>query len=450
MSVPSSTAAASPLLLPVLFLGVLMGAVDIAIVGPALPAIGATYGADESALAWVFSIFTLFAVISAAPLARFSDRYGRRRIYALSLGIFTLGSLLVAVSPSFEWLIAARGVQAVGAGGIFPVASAVIGDVVPEDRRGRALGMIGAVFGIAFLLGPLLGGLLLPLGWRSLFLVNLPVGVALIALAWRILPGPGTHTRAGIDWRGMGLLAVLLLSLAIGFNRIAGIAGGEWVDFAAVGVPLILAGVLARVLARVERAAAEPVIPPGMFASGQLRLIGTLAIVAGFVEAGMVFLPSVAVAGLGVTEAQAAWMMLPLVVALVIVAPLAGAAVDRWNARFVIRAGLLILLAGVAVFALLPIALFSFYAAGCLIGAGLAALLGAPLRHAALSAAPAEHRGIGQGLMSLALHTGQIAGAAAIGAFMAAETAAASGFRAAMFWLACLVVLACALSTRLR
>ena len=111
-----------PLLLPLLFLGVLMGALDIAIVGPALPAIRETFSVDESDLAWVFAIFTLFVVISAVPLARLSDRYGRRRIYVLSLTVFTVGSLLVALAPRFEFLLAARAVQALGAGGIFPVA----------------------------------------------------------------------------------------------------------------------------------------------------------------------------------------------------------------------------------------------------------------------------------------------------------------------------------------
>lgn len=436
------------MLLPLLFLGVLMGALDIAIVGPALPAIRDSFSVDEGALSWVFAIFTLFAVISAVPLARMSDRYGRRRIYVLSLAVFTLGSLLVALAPRFELLIAARAVQAIGAGGIFPVASAVIGDVVPVERRGRALGMIGAVFGVAFLLGPVVGGLLLPLGWQSLFLVNLPIGIILIFVAARVLPDIPGKASGPVDWAGMLLLALLLASVAIGFGGIAEMADGGLRAAGFVIAPLTMAVVLAWALVRIERTAGDPIIPTAMFASVQMRRIGSVALVAGFVEAAMVFLPVVAVSGLQVSDAQAAWMMLPLVVALTLVAPLAGIAVDRWSAPIVIRMGLITLTGGLFVFALAPLGLVSFYAAGCLVGAGLASLLGSPLRHAAMSAAGPENRGVAQGLMSLALHSGQIIGAASIGAFIAAAPAAQSGFSSAMFWLACIA--AVAITVRIR
>lgn len=440
----------SRMLLPVLFFGVLMGALDIAIVGPALPAIGADFGVDEGGLAWVFSIFTLFAVIGAAPLARLSDRFGRRSLYIASVSVFTIGSLLVALAPSFELLLAARAIQASGAGGIFPVASAVIGDVVPESRRGRALGLIGAVFGLAFLLGPVLGGLLLPYGWRSLFLINLPIGALLIAAATRVLPGAARTVTGRIDVIGIVLLAFVLGLLAIAFNGLAGLPGGDLRAYARVFVPLLAGVFLAVLLRRVERAAADPVLPPAMFASQQLRVIGAISVVAGLVEAGMVFLPTVAVSGLGVTESNASWMMLPLVVALAVAAPLAGIAVDRWSSRAVIRAGLVLLIAGLLAFALLPLTIANFYLAGCIVGAGLASLLGAPLRHAALAATPGAQRGIGQGLMSLTLQTGQILGAAAIGAIMAAQPATQGGFRSAMLLLAFIAAIAAIVSARLR
>jgi MFS family permease len=438
------------MLLPVLFFGVLMGALDIAIVGPALPAIGADFGVDEGGLAWVFSIFTLFAVIGAAPLARLSDRFGRRSLYIASVSVFTIGSLLVAIAPSFELLLAARAIQALGAGGIFPVASAVIGDVVPESRRGRALGLIGAVFGLAFLLGPVLGGLLLPYGWRSLFLINLPIGALLIAAATRVLPGAARTVTGRIDVSGIVLLACVLGLLAIAFNGLAGLPGGDLRAYARVFVPLLAGVFLAVLLRRVERAAEDPVLPPAMFASRQLRVIGAISVVAGLVEAGMVFLPTVAVSGLAVTESNASWMMLPLVMALAVAAPLAGVAVDRWSSRVVIRAGLVLLVAGLLAFALLPLTVTNFYLAGCIVGAGLASLLGAPLRHAALAATPGAQRGIGQGLMSLTLQTGQILGAAAIGAIMAAQPATQGGFRSAMLLLAFIAGIAAVVSARLR
>jgi MFS family permease len=106
----------------------------------------------------VFSIYVLFYLLGAPLLAKLSDRMGRRTIFGYGLGLFGAGSLIVALAPSFDLLLAGRGVQAFGAGGIFPIASALIADTVPIERRGRTLGLLGAVFGVAFVLGPLLGG----------------------------------------------------------------------------------------------------------------------------------------------------------------------------------------------------------------------------------------------------------------------------------------------------
>ena len=183
--------------LALLFAGVLVAALDIAIVGPALPAIGDAYGVGSRPLSWVFSVYVLFYVVGAPLLAKLSDRIGRRGVFAQSLGLFAAGSLLVAAAPTFEVLLVGRAIQAFGAGGIFPVASAVIAETVPEEKRGRTLGLIGAVFGLAFLLGPLLGGLLLRWSWRWLFLVNVPIAAVLIVAGLRRLPsGAAARPRA--------------------------------------------------------------------------------------------------------------------------------------------------------------------------------------------------------------------------------------------------------------
>ena len=125
-------------LLAVLFAGVLMSALDIAIVGPALPAIQDAFGVDSRGLSWVFNTYILFGLLSAPLMAKLSDRYGRRSIYLLDIALFALGSLVVAYSPNFQVLLLGRAVQALGAGGILPVASAVIGDTFPPERRGPA------------------------------------------------------------------------------------------------------------------------------------------------------------------------------------------------------------------------------------------------------------------------------------------------------------------------
>ena len=195
-------------ILLVLFVGVLMGALDIAIVGPALPTIRKDFAVDDRAMAWVFAMYVLFNLISVPLMAKLSDMFGRRAIYILDVTLFAVGSLFVAISPTFWMILVGRAVQGFGAGGIFPVASAVIGDTFPPEKRGGALGLIGAVFGIAFLIGPILAGVMLAfLSWHWLFIVNLPIAVAVVFAAMRILPNARAAQQKSFDFVGMLVLA---------------------------------------------------------------------------------------------------------------------------------------------------------------------------------------------------------------------------------------------------
>lgn len=140
----------------------------------------------------------LFNLVGTPLMAKLSDRLGRRLVYTLDVALFALGSLVVAMAGSLDQVLVGRAIQAFGAGGIFPVASAVIGDALPVERRGRALGLIGAVLGIAFLLGPFVAALLLRYGWEWLFLINLPIAAVLMVASWRILPGAPLRAAAAV------------------------------------------------------------------------------------------------------------------------------------------------------------------------------------------------------------------------------------------------------------
>jgi MFS family permease len=180
-------------ILAVLFVGVLMGALDVAIIGPAMPSIRQQLGLSERQGAWIFSIYIFFNLISTPLMARLSDLWGRRWTYVLSVSLFGLGSLMAGISPAFGWLLFGRAMQGAGAGGVVPVAGTVIGDTFPPEKRGGALGLIGAVFGIAFLLGPFISGPVVKyFGWRWLFFVNLPIAIGLIYFSLRLLPNNRT------------------------------------------------------------------------------------------------------------------------------------------------------------------------------------------------------------------------------------------------------------------
>ena len=420
-------------MLAVLFVGVLIGALDIAIVGPALPAIQASFDVDSRDLSWVFNVYVLFHLVGAPLLAKLSDRRGRRDVFVLSVSLFALGSAVVVVAPSFAWLLLGRAIQAFGSGGIFPIASAVIGDTFPIERRGRALGLIGAVFGIAFLLGPLLGGLLLRWSWHWLFVVNLPIAAVLVWQALRVLPPVLPRERRPFDALGAVLLSAGLLALAWGLSHVDAEALGRSLRSSAVLPFLVLTVIGLGWFWRVERAAPDPVLHPELLRSPQLRIVAVIAIVAGVSEAGMVFLPSLAVAGLGVAPATASLMLLPLVLTLIVGAPTAGALLDRIGAKKVIQGGLLLTLAGLLAFGWPTLSRWSFYGAGACVGFGLSGLLGAPLRYVFIQEAGEERRGAGQGLLTLCLSIGQLIGAALVGAIAAASAAGeVAGYQDAM------------------
>jgi EmrB/QacA subfamily drug resistance transporter len=413
----------------VLFVGVLMGALDIAIVGPALPAIEAEFGLDSRAGSWIFSAYVLTNLIGTPLMAKLSDRFGRRAIYILDVALFAVGSLVVILSHGtglFAVLLAGRAVQGLGAGGIFPVASAVIGDTFPPEKRGGALGMIGAVFGIAFMIGPVLGGILLPLGWQWLFVINLPMAAVVIALAWALLP----HRRIGtgaFDWLGMGVLTVALGSLALGLGGID--TERFWGSVASLSVwPWLVVSVVAWVvLVLIERRIDNPVFPVVLFKRRQLALGYTLTAGAGIGEASLVFMPSLAVAALGVSAHMASYLLLVVVAAMAVGSPLAGKTLDRVGSKVVIVTGVTVMTLGMFLLSRTGSSLLVYCIASVLIGIGLSSLLGAPIRYVTLNETTAEERSAAQGLVNTFTSIGQLLSAAVVGA-IAASSPGAEGY----------------------
>ena len=419
-------------ILLVLFIGVLMGALDIAIVAPALPALQAAFGVGDRLLTWTFTIYVLFNLIGTPLMSKLSDILGRRSVYVLDVTLFGMGSLIVSLSPNFGMLLAGRSLQGLGAGGIFPVASAVIGDTFPPEKRGGALGLIGAVFGLAFIIGPILGGVLLKvLGWQSLFLVNLPIAVVVIAMGLRVLPSTRPDQRKAFDWPGMLVLGVLLASLAFGINQIdtsnflASVASLNVWPF------LLLTGVLLFVFARIERAAQDPVLRMTLFGSRQVVLTAALAAGAGLGESGMVFMPQLAVTGLGMGKAQSSYMLMPVVLAMAFGSPMVGRLLDKFGSKIIVSVGTALLTAGMILLGGFATSTVMFILAGAVIGTGLSALLGAPMRYIMLNEAPASDRAAAQGALTLFTSVGQLISSAVVGAVAASQGGGAAGYSAA-------------------
>jgi MFS family permease len=334
----------------------------------------------------------------------------------------------VALSPRFEVLLAGRAIQGFGAGGIFPVASAAIGDTFPPEKRGGALGLIGAVFGLAFVIGPVLGGVLLRLGWQWLFLVNLPVAAVVVILALRVVPQRKQEKTAPFDWPGMLSLGAALAGLAFGINGIraesflASLTGLRVLPFLAAAAALLI------LFGRLERRAPDPVVRPDLLRGRQRALAMTLAGGAGIAEAGLVYVPTLAVAALGVEHSTASYLLLPLVVAMAIASPAVGRLLDRIGSRSVILTGTLLLAAGLALLGGFARSLVLFVVAGALIGLGLSSLLGAPLRYIMLAEAAPRDRSAAQGVLAVGTSVGQLVGASAVSAVAASLGGGTRGY----------------------
>lgn len=423
-------------LLGVLFLGTLLAALDIAVVGPALPALREAFGLSERAVAWTFTAFVLANLTGLPVMAALADRVGRKRVYLFDIGLFAVGTLVVALAPSFGVLIAGRVVQGFGASGIFPVATAVVGDTFPPERRGRAVGLLGAVFGIAFLIGPALGGILLAVAsWRWLFALSLPLALLVFVLSARTLPESRAVAPRAFDAAGVATLAALLAALVVGLSGIDASAPWGGLTEAWVWLPLALAVALLVLLVSVERRAEAPILRPGLVSRRPVQAACLLAIGAGIVEATFVLLSSYAVAAFGVERSTASYLLLLLVAGVTVGAPVAGRMLDRVGARSVVTVAMGLVAAGMGVVALAP-SLAVHLVGTVVLGLGLSGILGSSLAYILLAEAGADERAVAQGLSTIFLSVGQLVGAATLAALAASSASAVAGYQAGFGWIA--------------
>ncbi|WP_353237174.1 MFS transporter [Limnohabitans sp.] len=421
-------------LIQVLFVGVFMAALDSAIVGPVLPALREAFGIDNRTAGLLTTVFSLSSLCSTALMAYFSDRHGRRPVYLISVALFAIGSVCIAAAPDFDMLLVGRAIQGIGAGGIAPVASAVIGDVFTAERRGRILGLIGATHGMAFVLGPPLATLLTStLGWRWLFLVNIPV--ALLVLWWgaRSLPNQRNSSAPGhIDLAGIVCTLLFLLCLVLGISRLADSATGLllWPGF------LAASGALLGALVVIEKRQAHPLIPIDLLANRQLACAYVLTLGVGFSMGGIVFLTSIATLAYGVSVESAGLALLPLVLCSMVGSMAAGRLLNRLGARSLVIFGFTLLTLGYLQSAVPQTGLTAFLIASVLIGIGVGVVVSGALRSIAMDEAPPTQRGTAQGLITILNAVGTLLAVTCISAMADFEGGELTGFSHAYLALA--------------
>jgi MFS family permease len=404
-------------LLLTLGLGVFAGALDLSVLSPALPAIGRTLHVQTSDLAWIFTVYLLVTVFSIALAGTFADRYGRRPVYLTCIALFAAGSVLAIAAPSYSIFLVARAIQALGAGGIFPVATAAIGDTVEPQRRGAALGMLAATWGLAAVVGPSIGGLITHyISWRWIFFANVPLALVVFVMARTLVPTTAPHRRGPLDVVGLLLLCLGLLGVTDGLIATRPVVG-------ILGIGTLIGFVLW------ERLEAHPIVPMSLLAAPQLAKTYTLEVVIGALEGSLFFIPTVLVGAQGLSAAAAGAVAALGAVVFVAVIPSSGRALDRIGSRDVLLLGTTLTELGLAIFAVgfqsLGLALLAMLVAG----AGFGALLGAPTRYIVTNETDERHRAMAIGLLSQALIVGQIVGSSLAGGLIGMATNEIAGYR---------------------
>jgi EmrB/QacA subfamily drug resistance transporter len=412
--------------------------VDGSVVNVGLVAIGRSLAADASALQWVINAYLL--PLSALLLigGAAGDRFGRRRIFILGIGIFALGSTACALAPDFGILVSGRLLQGVGAAMLAPNSLAVLGQSFSGAAKGRAVGIWAATAAVAGAIGPVLGGWLIDLGsWRAIFLINLPIAAAAILLAWRYLPGdpmptdPGTDRR--LDVTGSVLATLGLGALTIGLTLGSGASGwtGRAIGTTFAGCALVLIFLVFE-----QRAGGRAMVPLLLFGS---RAFLALTLLTLFLYAALgelfVLLPFVLIRGAGYSAIAAGAALLPLPITLALASPLAGALAGRIGARWPLAVGPLVVAAGFVL--ALRIDVKAPYwthvlPAVFVIALGLSAAV-APLTTAVLSAVNTRYTGVASAINSAVAETGGLIATALLGAVLASHGAALFlGFHVAM------------------
>ncbi|HLM06427.1 MAG TPA: MDR family MFS transporter [Blastococcus sp.] len=305
------------LIFSALLAGMLMAALDQTIVSTAMPTIVGDLG-GVSHMAWMTTAYLLATTLVMPIYGKFGDLWGRRNLFLTAIGLFTVASIGAALAPDFTWLVVWRGVQGLGGGGLMILSQAIIADVVPARERAKYMAPIGALFGLSAIVGPLVGGFFTDsaaLGWEWAFWINVPVGVAVLAIGWFALTLPRKRSTSPIDVAGIVALSATTTSLVL-FTDVGGRDGwGSW-----QAVSLLAALVIsAAVFVAVELRAAEPIIPMTLFRNRTFLVATALGMAVGLgMFSAIAFMPTFLQMSSGLSAANSGLLMLPMTAGIIL------------------------------------------------------------------------------------------------------------------------------------
>jgi EmrB/QacA subfamily drug resistance transporter len=308
-----------------LLLALALIALDQTIVSVAAPVIGNELKLSSSLYSLVLTAYLLGNLVSTPISGKLSDMFGRKPVVLFGLIVFVLGSLLCGLASDGWLLVSARAIKGIGAGVILTTSFAAISDLFASHERGRYLGLFGAVYGLSSIVGPLLGGFLTDqFGWRSIFLINVPVGLTVIGLIlWKMPALKGAVARGGIDWLGGLSLTSALVSLVLALSLGNSVESGEgfgypWLSWEIIGLLAISISSFLGFI-RIERRATNPILNPNLFANRAFAASSLASLIMGAVFLPViVFLPIFLVSGLGLSATTGGLTLMPLSLAFAI------------------------------------------------------------------------------------------------------------------------------------
>ena len=374
--------------------GIFMGALDTGIVTPARTVIQSNLGVNEQTGIWMITIYTLAYATSIPIMGKLADKYGRKYIYLTSIFLFGLGSLFCGLSQdfgSFNLLLIARVVQALGGGGIVPVATAEFGTTFPEEKRGLALGLVGGVYGIANIFGASAGSAVLDIfgtnNWQFIFYINLPITVFILIAGFIALRNTKVPDTSKIDFSGIFTLTIMILSLLYSLKNL------DFFDFSTITnkdvLPfLILFLVLIPLFIFIEKRAEDPVMNLSYFTNKDIVLTLIISTLTGVIIMGMIFVPQFCENSMKIATGSGGYFVIILGLFAGLGAPVSGKLIDKFGAKLILGFGFIISIVGslfLAFFATNHPSLFSVVVSLILIGIGVGFTMGTPLNYMMLS-----------------------------------------------------------------
>lgn len=366
-------------------IGVFMAALDNGIISAALTTINKDFGVDPNWGAWGITIYTLGLAISLPIVGKLSDRYGRKKLFIVEIIIFGVGSLLVALSPTFEFYLFSRLLQALGGGGIFIIGSSHILSTMPQKDQGKYLGLLGGMNGIASVIGPNIGSFLIKLtgSWHVLFLINVPIAIGLVILGFLKLQDSKDVKPGRLDLLGTILLSGAILSIMYGLTNIdieffESIKRINVWSFLLTGFALLAALIVYE--SKLENNPnGDPIVSIKLIKQPRFLLVLFIGSLSGALLTGMIYIPAFTEQVLGIAAENSGYWMTPLALAAGIGAGLGGVFVDKRGPIFAVILSGVIAAAGYFLFPLWVDGKLTFLIASAIAGVGIGIVLGAPL-----------------------------------------------------------------------